>query len=135
VRVLDRDVELAAALVAVLRQGGVEACRSSHRRDPDVLVVGLPAPEGLSPRLACDSPVVLLDGDARFGEPEAWLIGRPAWRLLSKPLRGADLLDAVRSVWEDARARRARMSEPTARSEPLQELPAEAAGAGHGSGR
>jgi len=98
VRVVDRDAELAAALVAVLRGEGIDACGSPRHGEPDALVVGLPAPDEVSPRTAPGVAVVLLDGGARFGEPEAWLLGRPGYVLLTKPVTPDELVEAVRTA-------------------------------------
>ncbi|MDJ0864533.1 MAG: hypothetical protein QNK03_00395 [Myxococcota bacterium] len=108
--VADGDPALERVLVDLLAAAGHPAERLARGRaatPADLLLLGLPAPDGLSPRALQDADLVLLAGPLPLGELERWLERAPRWTLLPKPVPLPRLLARVAKTFGPAFARTA----------------------------
>ena len=90
---LDADRSFAVSLTdMLLRRGHCVQHELDEQAPADAVIVGLPAPDGLTGEDLGDTPLLLLvEGSLPFGALEAWIDGRTRWALLSKPVRESSL--------------------------------------------
>lgn len=99
-RIIDRDPELAAAIAAILRDAGLATIACPDERFAcELLVVGLPAPRDVSRRLDPVAPVVLMrTSGVAYGVVEEWVVDRPGFAILEKPVSPAALVHVARTL-------------------------------------
>lgn len=114
VRVVDRDPELAASIAAILRDDGFETstCHADERAC-DLVVVGLPAQPDVSRRLDPQAPIVLMRSTRLpLGVVEEWILDRPGFAILEKPVSPSALLHVVRTLLDAAGNARSEPKDP-----------------------
>ncbi|RIL05476.1 MAG: hypothetical protein DCC71_10225 [Proteobacteria bacterium] len=86
IAVFDADADLSESLAALLRGRGHAVDRRLHDEAPDLVIVGLPAPSGLTPDALPAAPLLLLLGwPLPLGEIERWAGATARWAVLWKP--------------------------------------------------